>query len=746
MSAPLSSPNSREPASGQPPASAAPTKAVQRVIRQANGQLRLVSAPVGIAANGNILLNPNRAGIPPQRVIFGTGVPLQTRGVAGQPMGTTQKGLISRVFTNPRVLKVLILIRNVAFLFVAIALLNMIAANAGPLPTVVAAFVMYKGGMFIFIESAVLGLKGALNSDEAAYELALRRADSMRAPVTRKEGSMSQRGANISYGFSCMQGWRRSMEDAHTMILDGVRGDSSPLEVPAIAGGRIPTAPSLGPINTQGPANGKGGFFAVFDGHCGQRVANYCSEHLYHFVTKSPAWADKNYRQALVDGFVNMDQHIYQQNPDERSGCTAVAVLISEDGKKLYCANAGDSRAILGQSSAAGSSAVEPLSDDHKPYNRGEQLRIQKAGSVVFNKRVNGILALSRAIGDFNFKKNRVLPWVEQAVTCSPDVKEIDIDQARDDFIVLACDGIWDVRSNDDVAAFVRQRLQRKVPLHTICEQLMQSCLSPRPFGNGCDNMSVIVVTLDDSHFMKSIGGPSTGIASPVVRAAGGSPILKGSPLNRNIGQTELPKADIALDFVSEASTDTKNLSGSKKVAPPPLFLESGTNEQSQPKSSNIETTPPKANTKTSSPTEHLQVASPSSVRDLGFGFPSIPTSSSTDEESTTANKESQSDRQGSSHGESTYTSRTATSIQSAENDDAIEPTEEEDEGLLAAAARVMEEEAEEEARHKREVAEALSHAELFSPKTPPSLHFEAEEEEREALDLDGGIDGALAE
>eukprot|EP00742_Colponemidia_sp_Colp-10_P019101 GILJ01022130.1.p1 GENE.GILJ01022130.1~~GILJ01022130.1.p1 ORF type:complete len:595 (-),score=117.89 GILJ01022130.1:203-1792(-) len=516
------------------------------------------------------------------------------------------------------------------------------------------------------------------------------------------------------------------MEDAHTMILDGV--PNHPLSVETPLGGRIPTAATLGPITQEGPVGGKGGFFAVFDGHCGQRVANYCSEHLYHFVTKSPAWAAKNYRQALIDGFVEMDQHIYLNHPDERSGCTAVAVLISEDGKKIYCANAGDSRAILGQSVASTSlTSVEPLSDDHKPYNRGEQLRIQKAGSVVFNKRVNGILALSRAIGDFNFKKNKVLPWVEQAVTCIPDVREIDIDLARDDFIVLACDGIWDVRNNEDVAAFVRQRLQRKVPLHTICEQLMQACLSPRPFGNGCDNMSVIVLTLDGSAFMKSVGGPSTGATSPAVRAA--SPKSISSTPLKPTNPLSLPAA-ISLDFASADVTvtqpaDQKNESGSKRVTPPPpLFFEK---DASQTEHKAKEESPNQGpDSRSSTPSQHIQIASPSGVnRGLGFGFPAASDSPNQKADST-------SDTHTSSHSHGDSQSRANTAATSLDvppvAEDETEISEEEQNDSLALQER--EQLAGED--HEREVAEALCDAKIFSPKTPPSLHFDAVEEREE--------------
>jgi len=81
------------------------------------------------------------------------------------------------------------------------------------------------------------------------------------------------------------------------------------------------------------------------------------------------------------------------------SGCTAVAALLTHDNK-IYVANAGDSRSVLGVKGE-----VKPLSFDHKPTNDSERERIRSAGGYVEFGRVNGNLALSRALGDFEFKK-----------------------------------------------------------------------------------------------------------------------------------------------------------------------------------------------------------------------------------------------------------------------------------------------------------------------------------------------------
>ncbi len=87
---------------------------------------------------------------------------------------------------------------------------------------------------------------------------------------------------------------------------------------------------------------------------------------------------------------------------NEDAGCTANVVLITRD--RVYCANSGDSRAVMCEDG----NTVE-LSHDHKPDNEGEKARIEKASGFVSFGRTNGVLSLSRAIGDFDYKGNHDL-------------------------------------------------------------------------------------------------------------------------------------------------------------------------------------------------------------------------------------------------------------------------------------------------------------------------------------------------
>ena len=81
------------------------------------------------------------------------------------------------------------------------------------------------------------------------------------------------------------------------------------------------------------------------------------------------------------------------------AGCTATVLLVTK--KEVVCANAGDSRTVM-----ASRGTAKDLSVDHKPDDPAEQRRIQSSGAYVVEGRVNGRLALSRALGDFEYKAN----------------------------------------------------------------------------------------------------------------------------------------------------------------------------------------------------------------------------------------------------------------------------------------------------------------------------------------------------
>ncbi|KAF9924489.1 Protein phosphatase 2C 2 [Linnemannia zychae] len=279
------------------------------------------------------------------------------------------------------------------------------------------------------------------------------------APITEKHSS-TDHDEHLAYGMSAMQGWRATMDDAHATLL------------------RMK--------NANGTA-----FFAVYDGHGGNSVANYCGKHLHNFILADTAFEKGDFKTAIKNGILETDVHLHQDSEcdSESSGCTAITATIS-NSNKLYVGNVGDSRAVL----CSNGKAIA-LSTDHKPTNIDESTRIMFAGGYVESGRVNGLLATSRALGDFRFKTMDTTDPGDQIVTANPDIMEHVITE-DDEFLVLACDGIWECMSSNQVIDFVRLRIAQKISLDSICEMTLDHCLAPPDHltSIGCDNMTMIIV------------------------------------------------------------------------------------------------------------------------------------------------------------------------------------------------------------------------------------------------------------
>ena len=168
----------------------------------------------------------------------------------------------------------------------------------------------------------------------------------------------------------------------------------------------------------------------------------------------------------------------------ERSGSTCVVVLVTPS--HIICANAGDSRAVLRRGGK-----TLPLSFDHKPSNIPELERIGAAGGFVKGKRVDGDLAVSRGLGDFLYKSNESVPVEQQKVIPDPDIVLYPRNYEKDEFAILACDGVWDVATNEQCSDFVQELLDDgETDIGLVCEECLDTCLDR----NSRDNMTVCVV------------------------------------------------------------------------------------------------------------------------------------------------------------------------------------------------------------------------------------------------------------
>jgi len=289
-------------------------------------------------------------------------------------------------------------------------------------------------------------------------------------PKTEKYNE-SKVGGGLRYGLSSMQGWRIEMEDAHSAVI-GIPDQKDSVS-----------------------------WFAVFDGHAGSRVSAHCSHHLLdcirasedftcslqqeHSLTKEEVM--EGVKKGILRGFLELDEKLRKipevASGEDKSGTTAVGALITD--KYVIIANCGDSRGVL---CVGGAPAL--ATQDHKPSNEIEKERIQNAGGSVMIQRVNGSLAVSRALGDFEYKNVEGKTPTEQLVSPEPEfyIKERNMD--KDEFLVLACDGVWDVMSNEDICDFISARMKVNDNLETICNEVIDTCL----YKGSRDNMSIIII------------------------------------------------------------------------------------------------------------------------------------------------------------------------------------------------------------------------------------------------------------
>ena len=187
-------------------------------------------------------------------------------------------------------------------------------------------------------------------------------------------------------------------------------------------------------------------------------------------------------------------------------GCTSNVIYMDAKKRKIYIANAGDSRCTM----CVGGKAVE-LSVDHKPESQIEIDRITKAGSVITEGRVDGNLNLTRSLGDLKYKHREHLTPEEQAITANPDTYVFDLTEDID-FIIMGCDGIWEKKSNVEMVEYIYAKLKEetekashdyaKIDLKNIISELLLDSVADDvkdAQGVGCDNMTCILMVFNKS-------------------------------------------------------------------------------------------------------------------------------------------------------------------------------------------------------------------------------------------------------
>lgn len=222
-----------------------------------------------------------------------------------------------------------------------------------------------------------------------------------------------------------------------------------------------------------------GAFYGVFDGHGGTDAASFIRNNILRFIVEDshfPICVEK----AITSAFVKADYAFADASClDISSGTTALTALIF--GRMMIIANAGDCRAVLGRRGRA----IE-MSKDHKPNCISERIRIEKLGGVIYDGYLNGQLSVARALGDWHMKgpKGSACP-----LSAEPELQETLLTE-DDEFLIIGCDGLWDVMSSQGAVSMARKELM----LHNDPERCSRELVREALKRNTCDNLTVIVV------------------------------------------------------------------------------------------------------------------------------------------------------------------------------------------------------------------------------------------------------------
>lgn len=313
-----------------------------------------------------------------------------------------------------------------------------------------------------------------------------------------------------SSAFRCavaeMQGWRVGHEDAHAMRCEGS------------------SATCL-----------------VFDGHGGDGAALFAAPELCEDLYKGEKAPDVPSDAHIEGSFAHVDQKLrgyFQEHAEKDSGTTVVGAVCARTKDNSYTVkllNCGDSRAVIARnpkdeesnsvsirrpshiealaclgnpakgidgrpieddSSPSGKSLVVVETIDHKPDHPTEKQRIETAGGTVSFEdppRLDGSLAVSRGLGDFEYKADGKRTVGEQKVSCIPDIYEVS-SLAPGTLCILGCDGIWDVMTAEQVAQLVCEALATDLDLGDIAAEILRQCLQR----NSRDNMTCMIMHFAD--------------------------------------------------------------------------------------------------------------------------------------------------------------------------------------------------------------------------------------------------------
>jgi len=193
--------------------------------------------------------------------------------------------------------------------------------------------------------------------------------------------------------------------------------------------------------------------------------------------------------QTFCRAFAATDKSVYNQGVFDGS-CTACCCVLRKEGSSevFYTAHVGNTRAVL---SRGGLAVRLTAISDHKPTDFNELSRVHMAGGAVFNGLANGMPAIARALGDYSLKA----PFqARDSVSSVPDISTMLL-EAQDEFIIMACDGLWDVMTDQDAVNLVRQTFNNNRKMGSAAPDILAHVLVQEALCRGTtDNVTCAVV------------------------------------------------------------------------------------------------------------------------------------------------------------------------------------------------------------------------------------------------------------
>ncbi|KAJ8900722.1 hypothetical protein NDN08_000023 [Rhodosorus marinus] len=243
------------------------------------------------------------------------------------------------------------------------------------------------------------------------------------------------------------------------------------------------------------------GIFCVFDGHGGEMAAEYCKKNFVNSLMDHPK-LHTDVPAALREIVKTTDDKILGLSETEKNyaGTTLNSVVVV--GNKLYCCNVGDSRAVMSRDGMA-----LGLSQDHSALSPAEVRRVRDAGGFVTSRGVNGVITLSRALGDLDLKghKERTFPgkkFSADLIISEPDIVEFDVEE-RDEFVIIATDGLWAKMSNETAVKITKKSLSMYADSERAAKILVKSAYD----AGSTDNISAAVVLLQEMEGTRTAKG-----------------------------------------------------------------------------------------------------------------------------------------------------------------------------------------------------------------------------------------------